>query len=109
MQRRVRACTVNSVTTLNNFALIVLKQTISETSESVLFNYYKIIIIIIIIINFFLHNQQSESEAKCRSNTITMCSLYHLLVVLDQISDFVFEITAMQSIRRKITNLDRIT
>ena len=40
MQRRVRACTVNSVTTLNNFALTVLKQTISETSESVLFNYY---------------------------------------------------------------------
>lgn len=73
-------------------------------------HYYLIIIIIIIIIfNFFLYNQQSEYEAKCRSNTITMYSLCHLLVVLDQISDFVFEITATQSIRRKMTNLDRIT
>ena len=74
-------------------------------------HYYLIIIIIIIIIfNFFLYNQQSEYEAKCRSNTITMHSLCpHLLVVLDQISNFVFEITATQSIRRKMTNLDMIT
>ena len=73
-------------------------------------HYYLVIIIIIIIIfNFFLYNQQSEYEAKCRSNTITMHSLCQLLVVLDQISNFVFEIIAMQSIRRKMTNLDRIT
>ena len=72
-------------------------------------DYLIIIIIIIIIFNFFLYNQQSEYEAKCRSNTITMHSLCHLLVVLDQISDFVFEITATQSIRRKMTNLDTIT
>ena len=39
LQRRVKPCTVNSVTTLNNSALIV-KKTINETSESLLFNYY---------------------------------------------------------------------
>ena len=39
MQKKVKRCTINSVTTLNNFALIV-KKTINETSESVLFNYY---------------------------------------------------------------------
>ena len=39
LQRTVKPCTVNSVTTLNNSALIV-KKTINETSESLLFNYY---------------------------------------------------------------------
>ena len=39
LQRTVKPCTVNSVTTLNNSAPIV-KKTINETSESLLFNYY---------------------------------------------------------------------